>query len=90
VPALLAAGSGVAMRVANCPAVRVLPGDAPQIWASMIAGFAAAPEKCRELGAAARAYVESTVPSWGEILAEDLLPVWQAAAATRRTGTARR
>jgi glycosyltransferase involved in cell wall biosynthesis len=89
VPALLAAGSGVAAHMANCPAVRVQPGDAPHIWASMIAGFAAAPAKCRELGAAARAYVESAVPSWGEILAEDLLPVWQAAALTRRTRNAR-
>jgi glycosyltransferase involved in cell wall biosynthesis len=90
VPALLAAGSGVATRMAGCSAVRVLPGDAPHIWASMIAGFAAAPEKCRELGAAARAYVETAVPSWGEIVAEDLLPVWQAAAAMCRAGNARR
>jgi glycosyltransferase involved in cell wall biosynthesis len=88
VPALLAAGSGVATRMADCSAVRVLPGDAPRIWASMITGFAAAPEKCRELGAAARAYVEAAVPSWGEILTEDLLPVWQAAA--RRVGNTRR
>jgi hypothetical protein len=56
----------------------------------MIAGFAAAPEKCRELGAAARAYIETEAPSWGEIVAEDLLPVWRAAAATRRVGNARR
>jgi glycosyltransferase involved in cell wall biosynthesis len=84
IPALLATGSGVATRMADCSAVRVLPGDAPHVWASTISGFAAAPEKCRELGAAARAYIETTVPSWGEIVAEDLLPVWQAAAATRR------
>jgi glycosyltransferase involved in cell wall biosynthesis len=90
VPALLAAGSGVAMRMADCPAVRVLPGDAPHAWASMIAGFAAAPEKSRELGAVARAYTETAVPSWREIVAEDLLPVWQAAATTRRSGNARR
>jgi glycosyltransferase involved in cell wall biosynthesis len=90
VPTLLAAGSGVAMRMADCPAVRVLPGDTPHAWASMIAGFAAAPEKSRELGAAARAYIETAVPSWREIVAEDLLPVWQAAATTRRSGNARR
>jgi glycosyltransferase involved in cell wall biosynthesis len=90
VPALLAAGSGVATRMAGCPAVRVLPGDAPHVWASMIAGFAAAPEKCRELGAAARAYIEAVVPSWGVIVAVYLLPVWRAAAATRRVGNAHR
>ena len=90
IPAVLAAGSGVATRMADCPAVHVLPGDAPGLWASTIAGFAAAPEKCRELGALARAYIETGVPGWGEIVAEDLLPVWQAAAAMRRIGNAAR
>jgi glycosyltransferase involved in cell wall biosynthesis len=80
VPALLAAGSGVATHLADCPAARVLPGDAPQIWAQTIARFAASPDQCRELGAAARAYIEAQVPSWGQVVGEDLLPVWQEAA----------
>ncbi len=84
VPALLAAGSGVATRMADCPAVRVLPGDAPQPWAAAIAEFAAEPGRCRLLGASARDYVEAAVPSWAEVVEEDLLPVWQAAAASRR------
>jgi glycosyltransferase involved in cell wall biosynthesis len=86
VPALLAVGSGVARRMARCPAVRVLPGDAPQLWAQTIAGFAAAPGRCRELGAMARAYVEAEVPSWDQVVCEDLLPVWQEAAAARWMG----
>jgi glycosyltransferase involved in cell wall biosynthesis len=81
-PALLAAGSGVATRMVDCPAVRVLPGDAPQIWADMVVEFAASPRCCRELGASARNYVETMVPSWAQVVGEDLLPVWQAAAAT--------
>jgi glycosyltransferase involved in cell wall biosynthesis len=81
VPALLAAGSGVATRMADCPAVRVLPGDEPRVWAQTIAGFSAEPRTCRELGAQARAYIEVAVPSWTEVVCEDLLPVWQAAAA---------
>jgi len=88
-PTLLAAGSGVASRMADCPAVRVLPGDSPAVWAAMIAGFAAAPETCRALGAKARRHIEGVVPSWSEIVAEDLLPVWQAAAARRRGNTTR-
>jgi hypothetical protein len=32
---------------------------------------------------AARAYVEARVPSWADVLLEDLLPVWRRAAATR-------
>ncbi len=42
VPALLAAGSGVAAQMADCPAVRVLPVDAPQAWAATVGGYAAA------------------------------------------------
>lgn len=83
VPALLAAGSGVATRMADCSAVRILPGDAPELWASAMAELAAEPRLCRELGLEARAYVEAAVPSWAEVVAEDLLPVWQSAAAAR-------
>jgi glycosyltransferase involved in cell wall biosynthesis len=88
VPALLAAGSGVAARMADCPAVRVLPGDAPEAWAAAIGEFAAAPDHCRRLGAAARAYVEAAVPSWAQVVEEDLLPVWRAAVVAPR-GAAR-
>jgi len=80
-PALFAGGSGVAARMADCPAVRVLPGDRPADWAAAIAELAAAPERCRELGRLARDYIEARVPSWEDVVTEDLLPVWQAAAA---------
>jgi glycosyltransferase involved in cell wall biosynthesis len=89
-PTLLAVGSGVAARMADCPAVRVLPGDAPEDWAGAVAEFAAAPDLCRALRAAARDYIEAVVPSWGEVVAEDLLPVWQAAAALRHQAKAPR
>jgi glycosyltransferase involved in cell wall biosynthesis len=82
-PALLAAGSGVASRTGCCAAVRVLPGDAPQLWADAIVALAAEPERCRELGALARAYIEAEVPSWRRVVDEDLLPVWRQAAAMR-------
>jgi glycosyltransferase involved in cell wall biosynthesis len=82
-PTLLAAGSGVAMRMADCPAVQVLPGNKPQVWAEAIAGLAAGPSQCREFGAKARAYIEAEAPSWSEVVEEDLLPVWQEAAAAR-------
>lgn len=67
----------------DCAAVRVLPGDAPSLWAETIAEFAANKEQCRALGRLARAYIEAEVPSWAEVVSEDLLPVWQEAAATR-------
>jgi glycosyltransferase involved in cell wall biosynthesis len=83
-PALLACGSGVAVRMAGCPAVRVLPGDDASAWAKAIVTLAAEPARCRELGRAARAYIETEVPSWEEVVVEDLLPVWREAAAARR------
>ncbi len=79
-PALLAAGSGVATRMADCLGLQVLPGDRPEPWAAAIIELAAAPTRRAEMGNAARAYVEASVPSWADILAEDLLPVWQDAA----------
>jgi glycosyltransferase involved in cell wall biosynthesis len=84
-PALLAGGSGVAVRMADCPAVRVLPGDDAAAWAAAIVALAADPRHCRELGTMARAYIETEVPSWEEVVIEDLLPVWREAAALRRT-----
>lgn len=80
-PALLAAGSGVAARMGGCPAAQVLPGDVPRLWAEAIAELAAQPRRCRQLGAQARAYIEAEVPTWGQVVGEDLLPVWRQAAA---------
>jgi glycosyltransferase involved in cell wall biosynthesis len=80
-PALLAAGNGVASRMADCAGLRVLPGDRPEVWAEAIAELAAAPEWRMAMGRAARLYVEACVPSWADVLIEDLLPVWQRAAA---------
>jgi glycosyltransferase involved in cell wall biosynthesis len=80
-PSLIAAGSGVASRMADCPGLRILPGDDVEPWAAVIAELAAMPERRAGMGRAARAYVEASVPDWAEVLGEDLLPVWQMATA---------
>jgi glycosyltransferase involved in cell wall biosynthesis len=80
-PALLAAGNGVASRMADCAGLRVLPGDRPEAWAAAIAELAAMPERRAAMRRAARLYVEARVPSWADVLIEDLLPIWQRAAA---------
>lgn len=82
-PVLAARGSGFASSMADCLAVRVLPGDDPEPWAAAIAELAANPHRRRVMGQAARAYVERRVPSWREVLEQDLLPVWRAAAQVR-------
>jgi glycosyltransferase involved in cell wall biosynthesis len=83
-PVLAAIGSGFASSMADCLAVRVLPGDDPEPWAAAIADLAAAPHRRRAMAQAGRAYVEARVPSWGEVLEQDLLPVWRDATQARR------
>jgi len=39
------------------------------------------PERRVAMGRAARLYVEARVPNWADVLLEDLLPIWQRAAA---------
>jgi glycosyltransferase involved in cell wall biosynthesis len=85
-PVLLAAGSGAAAWMADCPAVRILPPDTPEAWAAAMVELAATPEHRRALGVAAREYAEASLPSWLQVVTEDLLPVWQAAAKARWTG----
>lgn len=80
-PTLLAAGNGIASRMADCEGLRILPGDRPEPWAVAIAELAGQPERRAAMSRAARAYVEAHVPSWADVLLEDLLPVWQRAAA---------
>lgn len=82
-PALVATGSGVASRMVDCAGLRVLPGDRPDLWAAAIAALAEAPTRLAAMRTMAHAYTEEHVPSWGDILGEDLLPVWQAAAGAR-------
>lgn len=57
----------------------VLPGDDPRAWAEAITGLAA--ERRAAMGRAARAFAETRLPSWRDVLVEDLLPRWREAAA---------
>lgn len=78
-PVLLADGSGVARQMADCPGLRVLSGKDPAPWIAAITELAAEPARRAEMARAARAYVEARVPTWSDVLEQDLLPVWQAA-----------
>ena len=83
-PVVLAEGSPVSMRLADCPAITRLPGCAPEQWAAEIARLIASPAERGRLGRAARIYGETHFPTWEKVLVEDLLPVWQEAAASQR------
>lgn len=52
-------------------------GSDPATWAATIEALLRDPERRLVLGAGARRSIETGWPSWGDVLAEDLLPVWQ-------------
>jgi glycosyltransferase involved in cell wall biosynthesis len=58
----------------------VLPGSDPRAWAEALGTLAADPEKRRSMGMAARDFAERYLPSWEDVLTEDLLPRWFEAA----------
>ncbi|MGH7072918.1 MAG: glycosyltransferase [Stellaceae bacterium] len=79
-PALVARDSGMGRAVRDGKTGLVLPGDDAAAWADAIAGLAAARERRNAMADAARYYAESTLPTWSEVLTEDLLPHWESAA----------
>jgi glycosyltransferase involved in cell wall biosynthesis len=83
-PTLLAGGSGAALWLRDCEGLLMLPGDDPASWAAAIGALAADPERRAAMARAALSFIEARMPSWREVLEQDLLPVWQAAAGTRR------
>ncbi|HLI10375.1 MAG TPA: glycosyltransferase [Alphaproteobacteria bacterium] len=80
-PALVAAESGMGRIVIDGETGCVLPGDSIGSWAEAIRRLAQDPERRARMGVAARRYAESRLPSWQDVLTEDLLPHWRAAAA---------
>jgi glycosyltransferase involved in cell wall biosynthesis len=61
----------------------ILPGGACDAWAEAIAELARDPARRLRMARAARRYAEQHLPSWEDVLAEDLLPRWQEAVASR-------
>ncbi len=56
----------------------------PAVWAAAVEGLWRDGEWRRDMAQAARRRAESDFPSWSDVLREDLLPAWHAAAAGRR------
>ena len=83
-PVLVARDSGMGRSVRDPETGRVLPGADPASWRDALAELAAHPARRLAMARAARAYAESSVPSWPQVLAEDLLPRWQEAARQQR------
>ncbi len=59
----------------------VVGDDSPAAWSAALARVADDPGLRGHLGGAARRWAETSVPSWREVLQQDLLPVWRRARA---------
>lgn len=83
-PVLLTRDSGMGRAIADGETGMVLSGGDPLPWVEAMAMLAGNPERRRRMGAAARRHAECAVPSWIDVLAEDLLPRWETAAGKRQ------
>lgn len=80
-PVIIAGRGGVTqlLQADGWDGLQVCSSD-PQAWAQAIASLLAQPQRLAAMGEAARSHMESSWPSWRQVLEEDLLPVWQAVA----------
>ncbi|MFN3476719.1 MAG: glycosyltransferase [Candidatus Methylomirabilales bacterium] len=62
----------------------ILKENSPERWAQAIESLQRSPTRRARMGQEARKHIESEWPSWGEVLANDLIPVWRAVAKERR------
>jgi glycosyltransferase involved in cell wall biosynthesis len=79
-PVLLCDSSAMAGCIRGAGAGFALPVQAPQAWREVIAMLAACPERRAHVARAARHLAEAELPSWREVLEQDLMPRWRDAA----------
>ncbi|MDJ0895031.1 MAG: glycosyltransferase [Alphaproteobacteria bacterium] len=75
---LVAAGDGGAQFVERSGVDGVVVDThEPELWAAAMARLIERPEALSEMRVAARRWAEQRWPSWADVLAEDLIPVWR-------------
>ncbi|HVV51673.1 MAG TPA: glycosyltransferase [Polyangia bacterium] len=62
----------------------LVAGATPEAWAAALDRLERDPALRERLGAAGRRWAETAVPTWREVLEQDLLPVWRRARAGAR------
>jgi len=87
-PVLVARDSGMGRAVRENQTGVLLPGDDAAAWTAALRDLAERPAARQAMARAARDDAESTVPSWQEVLAQDLLPHWEEAARRGHRGGA--
>jgi glycosyltransferase involved in cell wall biosynthesis len=78
-PVLVTRDGGMGRAIAEGETGFILPGDAAP-WIEAIAMLATDRDRLQRMSRAARRHAKLRVPSWAEVLSEDLLPRWQEAA----------
>ncbi len=80
-PVLVAQRGGAAQCVAKDGVDGFIIGENdPDLWARAIEFLRRSRMRCVRMGEEARKHIESDWPSWEEVLARDLMPVWEAVA----------
>ena len=78
-PVLLSDSSPMASLIREGETGFALPAKEPAAWRRTIAMLAGAPARRAQLARAARHFAETHLPSWREVLEQDVLPCWQEA-----------
>lgn len=79
---VVVSGRGGASQLVEAPGIDgvVVHDPSTRAWADAVDSLISDPGAMARMGAAARQRVERSAPTWEEVLREDLVPVWQAAA----------
>jgi glycosyltransferase involved in cell wall biosynthesis len=83
-PSLVAAEGGMARAIREGETGLTLPAADPAAWAAAIARLASDRLLLTAMKRAARRHAVDHLPSWSDVLGEDLLPCWQAVVEQRR------
>jgi len=78
-PLLVGDSSGSARFVVDGETGFIVRGGSPSDWADAMDALLGDPARLGAMGRAARAWSVANVPTWRQVLVEDLLPVWRRA-----------
>lgn len=66
----------------------VVEGGNAEAWAAALEDLVRDPARIEAMGREARRAAETSLPSWDDVLADDLMPLWRGAAASRASAVA--
>ncbi|HUK58212.1 MAG TPA: glycosyltransferase [Stellaceae bacterium] len=88
-PVLVAGEGGMERVVSEGETGFVLPGSNSFAWSRYLALLAQDSARREAMGARARRYAETRLPTWADVLGEDILPTWHRAYAAARQSDVR-